>query len=310
MKKSIIWIIWLSCLCNTGIFSQYVHLVEDDKYWIYNQYYHNDGPQLAAAFLIRFHGDTIIENRTYKKVWKQNLSGTHPCPMGQAPCFVVDVPYKTTDKILIGFIKEDTTAKNVYHKSINDFFCSENEYLLFNFSLKVDDKLDSCSIEALGGRSTFGNVDSITVQQIYNKPRKVFHTYGFATYIGLPYEGRVDIIEGIGYRNYGPFHSINNLNVLADFCQGTLSECQITSSAQDIFDKSTFTLYPNPTSDFVVINTSQQIKSILLRSTSGQAYRVPTFENKVDLSDLPASIYFIDLELENGTYQRAKVVKY
>ncbi|HEY3874734.1 MAG TPA: T9SS type A sorting domain-containing protein, partial [Candidatus Kapabacteria bacterium] len=71
---------------------------------------------------------------------------------------------------------------------------------------------------------------------------------------------------------------------------------------------SAFALYPNPTSGILNIESFSNKVSIL--DPLGRAYSVPRNENTLDVSSLPAGIYFIvDGGSITGTPQSAKFVK-
>lgn len=64
-------------------------------------------------------------------------------------------------------------------------------------------------------------------------------------------------------------------------------------------------IYPNPTQDFVYIQSNQPINSIFIYNTIGQIVKTITCnQNKLrlSLSDLPKGLYLVKIETKNGAY--------
>lgn len=292
-------------------FSQYIPLVEENKYWIFREYYDNDNPNVASGFLIKFEGDTLLNNYIYKKVIKQNLSGTHPCPPAQTPCYVFDIPYNPISVELVGYIREEVAGRTSFFISIGSIYCnSADEYELFNFSLSEGQFLDSCKVAALGNNPNYGKIDSITTEVIYLKNRMVLNTLGYVTYIGLPYEGKVKIIEGIGFEKFGLFHQESNRIELYDFCDGTLSECKILSGATSPAKKNPeFSVYPNPFDDILKVNAEKDIEKITIFDLKGEKVYQEKVGQSMTTVNLNSGVYIIQIVFEDGSYGISKIIK-
>lgn len=301
-NKGFFLLFFLACFQAYG---QYIPMVRENKYWIFNHYYNNDKSNVDSGFLIQFKEDTLLDNKSYKKVYRQELSGTEPCPPSQRPCFSFDLPYHSIGQTLIGFIRENEAEQKVYFKSVSGDYCNEAEYLLFDFFLAPDSALDTCKKEALGGQAGFGIIDSISLEFYYGKMRKTQHTFGYITYIGLPPIGVVNIIEGIGFERFGPFHEVGNRNELYDFCEGNSPEnCGILSGVKAAVNTPRLLLYPNPASEFIRILLPAEIRktgTYRILNCSGQLIRegeIPegAGEYSMRVSTLPAGMYFIETE--------------
>ena len=75
--------------------------------------------------------------------------------------------------------------------------------------------------------------------------------------------------------------------------------------------KSTIEIYPNPFSDYIKVNSSQNIKSIKIYDNSGKLVKNSNHSGKsveVNVSELPKGIYFISLETNLGT-ETKKMIK-
>lgn len=302
-------ILLLMVFCSGQLYSQYNPMVNEAKFWIYRRYYSNDKPNIASGHLIRFKGDTVIHNTTYKLVWKEELSGSHPCPIEQRPCFTFDQPYQAISETLVGYIREEIDEKKVYFKPISGTYCGEDEYTLFDFSLDVNDMLDSCKTAALGSQANFGAIDSISNLLYFGLSRTVFHTTGFISTIGLQYKGKVNLIESVGYENYGLFHEPNNLNYLHEYCEGNLSNCYIVSSVQQSNIMEEISVYPNPAGNIVYFNEKMEVNSIRAHDLRGQIKDLTHEDNSFALNDLTAGFYILEFNGVDGKKYMAKIIK-
>jgi len=74
--------------------------------------------------------------------------------------------------------------------------------------------------------------------------------------------------------------------------------------------KSTISVYPNPTSDFISIqnDTNDALSSISLRNVSGQIILVSK-KNHIDLTPFNSGIYFIEVLTKTNKYFN-KIMKF
>lgn len=286
--------------------AQYLPLLEDNKYWIYARYANDDiDPGVESAFMCTIRGDTLIAGILYRKVWAYELKGTHPCPLPYQPCFVPDFPYKTLDSTLIGFARENISQKKTYFLPIlPNGFCQAEAHELFDFSLMPGDTLNDCHLEAIGAfqQPGFGIVDSISIAFQFGQYRRTLHTTGYTTYLGLPVPGAIHLSEGIGFDKYGLFHRAGNREELLDFCEGA---CNISSPVWEKPQPTYFSLYPNPASDNVTIESSRPIQQLVLKDVFGTpvANYTPSFH--LDVSNLSPGIYIVEIYFS----QKEKTVK-
>lgn len=291
--------------------AQYIPMIEAGKYWIYVEYYTHDTPNLNSGFLLKLEGDTTIANQQYKKVIKQGLAGTHPCPPAGQPCFQFDIPYKTISSEIIGYAREDIGNKTSYFLPISNQYCDTLEYQLFDFSLETADTLNPCARYAIGGQgnSTYGIVDSVTNLFVYNLSRRTLNTTGYVTYIGLPYPGKIEISEGVGFLKYGLLHRDYNLYELVDFCEGTLAECNIVSSIDIAIKEQTVLVYPNPAEYEIRIETKQAIEQVQFLNTNGSVILSSIQSPVINIEKIPSGVYFLKVELEGGITKISKLIK-
>lgn len=286
-------------------------MVQENKYWIYQRYIESYPQfQVATGFLINFEGDTLINNTIYKKVWQQGLSGTHPCPMGFMPCFEFDQPYTTISKFLFGFIREDTIERKVYFTYAEGLYCNVEEYMLFDFSLQVNDELDDCKKETLGENPEFGIIDSITYDSYWGLTRKVFHTTGWVDLTGDSFSGQVNIMEGVGFERHGLFrNAVYDFIGLYDYCEGSLNDCNIISGSTAYTEKEGISFYPNPTHANIFINDNLTIASVKAFSLSGQETNLRWQGNTIELNGMISGFYILKIRTAEENIYMAKVVK-
>jgi len=68
-------------------------------------------------------------------------------------------------------------------------------------------------------------------------------------------------------------------------------------------------IYPNPTSDFVHIQSKTDVTSISLFNAEGRKLIETYNENKIDLSPYSTGIYFLNIVLKDGTTFKHKILK-
>lgn len=74
------------------------------------------------------------------------------------------------------------------------------------------------------------------------------------------------------------------------------------------FIKNNLSLYPNPTNDFVNIQSETAIKDVKVYNQLGQLI-ISQKQNRINLSDTTAGIYMVHVSLENGTSTTQKIIK-
>lgn len=67
-------------------------------------------------------------------------------------------------------------------------------------------------------------------------------------------------------------------------------------------------LYPNPVKDVLTFKTDKTVENVELISVSGQKFNVEVYNNRVNLSNLPAGMYMIKWS-EAGFYKLQKILK-
>lgn len=83
------------------------------------------------------------------------------------------------------------------------------------------------------------------------------------------------LTEGVGLTPYNGFYP--SYDILYDYCEGALEQCNIISSAKDDRDTPSdkIALYPNPASDFITFHNTSHY------STSVNGYCIRDMSNQV-----------------------------
>lgn len=87
------------------------------------------------------------------------------------------------------------------------------------------------------------------------------------------------------------------------YLQGTLA----TLGIKDM-DKSQFTIYPNPSNDFLKVKSAEQIKSAVLFDMLGQQI-IKGETDTLHLTTVPKGIYLLQVEFSNGKTATQKIIK-
>lgn len=83
--------------------------------------------------------------------------------------------------------------------------------------------------------------------------------------------------------------------------------CQRNLSQNEV-QRETTLLYPNPVKDILTFKTDKTIENIEITSLTGQKTKVESYNNKVNLANLPSGLYIITWS-ERGLYKMQKVLK-
>ena len=70
-----------------------------------------------------------------------------------------------------------------------------------------------------------------------------------------------------------------------------------------------YKIYPNPTSDFIFINTHNLIKEASIYNLVGQKMESKLDNNKINVSNLVNGTYFIKITTQTGSFQTSKFIK-
>ena len=81
-----------------------------------------------------------------------------------------------------------------------------------------------------------------------------------------------------------------------------------TNLNNDAFEKSNYTIFPNPTSDELTVNSEKEIKEIEIFNNVGQSV-LKEFESKLNIKQLSKGIYIVKITFVNATTSYSKIIK-
>jgi hypothetical protein len=94
---------------------------------------------------------------------------------------------------------------------------------------------------------------------------------------------------------------------LSGFIDAIVAKLNSTSLSNLDFHKENVLIYPNPSKDFITINTDNEIQKVTISDLNGRMLSIQ-FDSIVNLSNLIPGIYILNIESENGTSSK-KIIK-
>ncbi len=137
--------------------------------------------------------------------------------------------------------------------------------------------------------------------------RNVFTAAGQETYRDIenePKDSRNDLNVNWIYETYVKSKCSNDQSSV---WYGPLYSTQIILGTEDIATKKS-SIYPNPTRNFININSSATVSKVLVYNIDGKKLQEET-SSKVDLSQLPSGNYLLKIEFADGRSETQKVIK-
>lgn len=101
-----------------------------------------------------------------------------------------------------------------------------------------------------------------------------------------------------------------NLEVIsASFNDNKVAWYEYTGLSTNDFSKNNLTIYPNPTYNFVTIDSSENISEMSLFTIQGKKLELQIDLDKIDISNLTPGIYFLKVKFENNSEVTKKIIK-
>ncbi|OAV75442.1 hypothetical protein Barb7_00945 [Bacteroidales bacterium Barb7] len=240
-------------------------------------------------------GDTIINGIKWSNIYKSSIKGS-------------DKEYQN----LIGFIRTEGMKvigmDNIhYNYDYNNYY---NEYVLYDFGLGKGDTLRHFDYS-----ETVVNVD--TIKLLNNVERKLYLFHGTSQ----------EVIEGVGSTKglYGPLvHETTGMSskILISFClNGELLYLDSghpewangnPQSVAELPSYSPVRVYTDPVSGTFRIVSSGLMNRISVYDTQGRLCKETDCGGEADYSinskGLPAGVYLVKVQMQNGKEEKAKVV--
>jgi len=242
---------------------------------------------------IGIYGDTVINTVSYKKVYELD------CFRDSA--ILQPERYK-------GAIREDIEQQKVW------FYRNDQEFLLYDFSLNVDDYIEINS-EFCGGPVEL-RVESISTVEINGIERRKLELIpnDFCGWCG-------DWIEGIGSSvhlyDYIYVHGNFDVHLSCYFENEELiyspwGDCCEGETRIETINKKTFTISPNPATDEINFQFDDNLsRTVIIYSTDNKAvdkFKISSCFYNYNSSNLIKGIYFIKILEGNKSYTQKLIV--
>lgn len=235
---------------------------------------------------IQVNGDSIINNKTYKKLNYAYFAETNgPCTL-QTPYSINESDFKP---INYTFLREDISKKILYILPEINYNNNFKEFILCDFNLKVGDTLKNYYWNDENLEYTI----TISAININENNKKVFHTSSGHTYT-----------EGIGRNdsNSTPYNVISEGLIESVFCFGNnqnQNSCAVLSINK--YYLSTLKIFPNPVEDILKIKNTENI-SLKIFSLTGSLLKSATSETniEIDISSFKNGIYILKIYNSSG----------
>jgi len=85
--------------------------------------------------------------------------------------------------------------------------------------------------------------------------------------------------------------------------------CIVSTIVDEIDNNDDVELFPNPAKDFISINKAKDIQRIEIYNTSGILLKSIENINKINISDLPKAVYFVNIYFNDGSFSKEKLIK-
>ena len=283
------------------------------------------------------HGDTIINEKKYSKVYKQTADEAFEFDIDKAEYFCA-IRNDVENKRMYGVYKDNLEVYNHYNEEIE-----ETESLLYDFSLNLGDTIEVANFDEADRAGYIQYVKYVRVESI-----GIYKFDGSHSYVtlydtdsifslnngeqrkrillnGIHESLQQSWIEGIGSSD-GPFvHAhFSGLEYMPKrlLCYNENEECLYKQSSFDYDeDDDCFTnyypdnvvenndndimIYPNPTDDFINIeNPSGSEYSIDIYNDKGQKLISQSSSgiSNINISDLPCGLYIITINSNYKNY--------
>ncbi len=120
------------------------------------------------------------------------------------------------------------------------------------------------------------------------------------TYIDLTSLGQVDeLIFSLSSSDVGQF----GMNTPAYFCIDNLTTMDNGSSSTNLINKLDVAVYPNPTTDLLIVDWQEEMANAQITNLFGQVFKTQFLQkgkNNLTVSDLPKGAYFLQVKTEEG----------
>jgi len=169
---------------------------------------------------------------------------------------------------------------------------------------------------SLNGVDSFAvSVDSVKINDFNGQSIEI-------QYISSPGFGNLEVFKGVGLSLLGPRIPFNIVDVGvgpircfdSSVCDVNFLEMPCDTLITGVFTDdlnfdSDIKVYPNPTSERLIVESSVQNWSFRIRNLHNQQVASGFYQKSIDVSLLPQGIYFLQLEDEDSVYRAVRFIK-
>lgn len=299
MKSKLTFI--LSLFISMSFGQEYPKMVVDGATWMYKI---KDG-DINSFFAYHIKGDTTLNGHTYavlndQEVVLDSFGVLHLTPNGNP----------------IALMREDTVAKKVYSilldesilfTDLNAFEESygpgefEGEYLLYDFGVEVG--------------NTLNNPLGFTISEITEDEMFGVEVRQFSIPLAEPYYEVFGNERGLFFPHHIYFISAYSINLI-QYCVTQEYDCSIlvSPSSSEEIATSDFSIFPNPTSDYLqIFNSTDLLQSIFLYALDGRLIhsveQINARNAVIDLSHINYTGTMLVVSLSQGQSVTKKCIK-
>ncbi len=295
--KKFLFLFLSSCAFPQAMPAQnYTPFPEDIAVWDVYERPSEPDPRLTAFHRYTMDGDTIINGKSYNKIYCSRWAWTYPP--------------SELNMTRLGYcfgIRQDITNKKVYRTiTINN---STVDTLLYDFDLKVGDIIPPTAATRPGAPAQIvSSIDTV----VYSEKK----------YKRLNLKGGLDgaaLIEGVGNANGlieytdGFFEAADVLNA---FCNSTTSDCKdlLALTIQRVNAKNQVRTYPNPFTDkLTIIFDDETIKwDVVISDVLGkeiQRFNQVSKQLTVDRNEMKNGVYFLKFSDKDEAFVKKIIVQ-
>lgn len=246
------------------------------------------------------HGDTLINDIIYKKIFNRNLVTTQDGP-----------PYEADGLYFLDFLmRDDIENKKVYAIGLNTALCNpDGESIIYDFSLQMNDTAKFC----IYPEELIGIVYDIENVSIFDTPTKQMRFQNIFLEFDYAYEGigsNYGLIENMS-TPYKKNNKYTEMTWLSDYCIG--NDCDIFVGISDE-TRAQIKAFPNPASEIIYFETPDIAKNaqILILDNLGRLVKEHTINNKITsiiTSSFSKGIYSYQIISNEDIYSGQFIVK-
>jgi hypothetical protein len=289
-----------------SVSSQSYHpLIEDDKVWLEAFYIGANICYYESVHQLRFGGDTLINDITYRKILSRTYSPTSAGPY--CPPFVLNPNWF---ELNYAFMREDTTARKVYLWIVESNQSSQ-EVLLYDFNLQVGDNIEPSSYLTDGSDNlVITSVEDVMLLNGEIRKKFIYNDYSYYIEgIGGQFGLFQRFFEGIGFWWQTMCVKQNGIDLYSTAYCNWLSLDITEESFPEV------SIYPSPSNGAFVLDLGEanigqnDLQLVVFNSMGQQIFSAPIQSERFHFQILPvAGIYFWQLQNNSSTVKTGKIL--